>query len=67
VARQFKGARHGLDDELTADLLDYCNAMDTIPSKVIVRAIREYLAAQRSDPHVKRRLKDAEKKSVKGR
>ncbi len=47
VARQFQGARHGLDEALTAELKEYCKAHDMIASKVIVRALREYLERQK--------------------
>jgi hypothetical protein len=56
VARQFKGARHGLDDKLAAELIEFCELTDAIPSKVIIRAVRDYLVTQRSDPSFQQRL-----------
>ena len=50
VARGFKGARSGLDAELTANLLAYCEANDKLPTKVIKTAVREYLARKMPRP-----------------
>jgi hypothetical protein len=60
VAREFKGARHSLGDELTADLIRFCSAMDMTPTKVIRRAVRQYIDAQEADPAVRQRLQKQE-------
>ena len=46
VAREFKGKRHSLGEPLTSELIKFCKERDMTPSKVIRRAVREYLDAQ---------------------
>jgi hypothetical protein len=45
LAREFKGKRHALGEPLTSELIQFCNDRDMTPSKVIRRAVREYLDA----------------------
>ena len=49
MAREFKGARHGLNKELANELVQFCKATDRVPGKVIVRAVREYLDAHKDE------------------
>jgi hypothetical protein len=50
VAREFKGKRHALGEPLTTELIKFCNERDMTPSKVIRRAVREFLDKQKSQP-----------------
>ena len=48
MPRPFKGSRHGLDEGLTAELVEYCEANDKLPTRVIRTAVRQFLDNEKS-------------------